>query len=51
MPEKTIVRSIRLEPELWRALEGLAKKDRRSVNNLIAHVLATHCDVQEAWPE
>lgn len=42
-------RTIRLAPETWAALERLANKDRRSVNNLVEKVLETHLDVQEAW--
>ncbi len=34
MPER-IARSIRMTPELWAALEALAARQNRSVNNLL----------------
>ncbi len=34
MPER-IARSIRFSPELWAALEALAARQNRSVNNLL----------------
>lgn len=45
------IRSIRIDAEILAALEAQAKKDRRSVNNLIEMILSTHLDVSEGWLE
>ena len=42
-------RTIRLEPELWAALDRLAAKHKRSTSNLVAKVLETYVDVNEGW--
>lgn len=42
---------VRIDDRTYRALEALAAKQRRSVASLIALILDTHLDVQEAWPD
>jgi len=42
---------VRIDDATYRALERMAKKNRRSVAAEIALILETHIDVQEGWPE
>ena len=49
MPEKP--HHVRIEAETWRALEALAKKNRRSVAAEIMERLDFTIDVEDGWPE
>ena len=50
MPEPLrVAKTLRLAPDTWEALERMARKDRRSVSNLIQDILETHIDAQEGW--
>ena len=46
MPE-TIVTTIRLEPELKRELETIARREKRSLSNLIALILSEYIERQK----
>lgn len=49
VPTSRTSKTLRMDPRLWDALNKVAEKRRRSVNNLIEDILATHIEVSEEW--
>lgn len=42
---------VRIDKRTVQALKVLAARNKRSLTAEVAHILETHIDVQEAWPD